>query len=71
MADSSQAVSFRIPSSTIPFVVHVDEEGYAVVNECLLCLRFHLQENSLLVEREEFDGDGNLIRTVYQNPIVS
>jgi hypothetical protein len=37
----------------------------------LLCLKFHLQDTCLLIEREEFDDNGAFIRIVYQNPEVS
>jgi hypothetical protein len=54
-------VSFRIANAFVSFVLHVNEDGYAIVSERLLCLKFHLQEMSLLVEREEFDSDGILL----------
>jgi hypothetical protein len=54
--------------SSVLFVLHVDKCGFATVPERLLSLRFNLQQQSLLVEKEEFDYDGILIRTVYQNP---
>jgi hypothetical protein len=71
MFASSDVVSFRLLSSKVPFVLHVGDEGYAIVNEKLLCLKFHLQDTCLLVEREEFDDNGALVRIVYQNPEVS
>jgi hypothetical protein len=71
MADPNSIVSFRISLSPVAFVLHVDEDGFAVVDERLLCLRFHLQETSLLVEKEEFDLNGDLIRTVYQKPTMT
>jgi hypothetical protein len=64
-------VSFRTFNSQVPFVLHVSNRGFAMVPEQLLCVRFHLQEATLLVEREEFDEDGNLCRTVYQKSYVS
>jgi hypothetical protein len=64
MADVNIIVSFRISSSLVPFALYADDEGFAIVDECLLCLRFHLQEKSLLVEKEEFDSHGDLIRIV-------
>jgi hypothetical protein len=67
----SDVVSFRLLSSKVPFVLHVGNEGYAIVNEKLLCLKFHLQDTCLLVEREEFNDNGALVRTIYQNPEVS
>jgi hypothetical protein len=71
MADPNSIVSFRISSSPVVFVFHADEDGFAVVDERLLWLRFHLQETSLLVEKEEFDLNGDLIRTVYQKPTMT
>jgi hypothetical protein len=70
MVELLQDVSFRTPTSHIPFVLHVNNRGFATVPENLLCVRFHLEEATLLVEREEFDDDGNLCRTVYQKPYV-
>jgi hypothetical protein len=57
--------SFRTTSSSIPFVISCDEHGFATVPESLLCLRFNLQQQSLLVEKEEFDSDGVLNHTIY------
>jgi hypothetical protein len=71
MAELLSSVSFRTSTSLVPFVLHVNDRGHATVPERLLCLRFHLQPQSLLVEREEFDCDGNLLRTVYQSPVVT
>jgi hypothetical protein len=64
-------MSFRLLSSKVPFILHVGNEGYAIVNEKLLCLKFHLQDTCLLVEKEEFDDNGALVQTVYQNSEVS
>jgi hypothetical protein len=71
MADVNSVVSFRISSSLVVFALHADDEGFTVVDKRLLCLRFHLQETSLLIEKEEFDSHGNLIRTVYQKPSIT
>jgi hypothetical protein len=71
MSASSDVMSFRLLSSKVPFVLHVGDEGYAIVNEKLLYLKFHLQDTCLLVEREEFNENGALVRIVYQNPEVS
>jgi hypothetical protein len=71
MADVKSVVSFRTSSSPVAFALHADDEGFAIVDERLLCLRFHLQETSLLVEKEEFDSHGDLIRTVYQKPSIT
>jgi hypothetical protein len=68
MEDMSNTVSFRNSSSSVPFVLHVDKRGFATVPERLLSLRFNLLQQSLLVEKEEFDHDGILVRTVYQKP---
>jgi hypothetical protein len=69
--DIKTDVSFRSHNSQVPFVLHVSNRGFATVPEQLLCVRFNLQEMSLLVEKEEFDDDGNLCRTVFQKPYVS
>jgi hypothetical protein len=71
MKNSSDVVSFRIANAFVPFVLQVYEDGHTIVSECLLCLKFHLQETSLLVEREEFDFDGILLQIVYQKPYFS
>jgi hypothetical protein len=71
MAELLSSVSFRTSTSLVPFVLHVNDRGHATVPERLLCLRFHLQPQSLLVEREEFDCDGNFLCTVYQSPIIT
>lgn len=61
MFASSNVVFFRLLSSIVLFVLHVGDEGYAIVNEKLLCLKFHLQDTCLLVEREEFNDNGILV----------
>jgi hypothetical protein len=71
MSALSDVVSFRLLSSKVPFELHMGDEGYAIVNEKLLCLKFHLQDTCFLVEREEFDDNGALVRIMYQNPKVS
>jgi hypothetical protein len=71
MEDIKTDVSFKSHNSQVPFVLHVSTRGFATVPEQLLCVRFNLQEMSLLVEKEEFDDDGNLCRTVFQKPYVS
>jgi hypothetical protein len=58
-------VAFRSHNSRVPFVLHVSNCGFATVPEQLLYVRFNLQEMSLLVEKEEFDDDGNLCHTVF------
>jgi hypothetical protein len=57
-------------NSQVPFVFHINNLGFATFLEQLLYVRFHLQEMSLLVEREEFNEDGNLCCTVYKKPYV-
>ena len=64
-------VSFKTLNFQVLFFLHVNNRGFAIVPEQLLCVRFHLQEATLLIEREEFDEDGNLCRIVYQKPYVS
>jgi hypothetical protein len=71
MAKLLSSVSFRTSTSLVPFVLHINDRGHATVPERLLCLRYHLQPQSLLVEREEFDCNGNLLHTVYQSPVVT
>lgn len=71
MADPNTIVSFKISPSPVAFVPHANEDGFTIIDERLLCLRFHLHETSLLVEREEFDLDGNLIHIVYQKPTMT
>ena len=65
-------VSFREPSQEVPFIMTVGREGYIDVDERLLCLRFNFKDgNLMLVEREEFDEDMVLMRTIYQKPRTS
>jgi hypothetical protein len=71
MANPSSVVLFRISSFPVPFAIYVDEEGFAVVDDGLLCLCFNLQEATLLVEREEVDSNGCLIRIIYQKPCIT
>ena len=59
-------VCFIEPSHMLLFLMTVEEEGYIDVNDRLLCLHFNIQHGPLvLVEREEFDEDMVLMRTVY------
>jgi hypothetical protein len=65
MAALMTDVSFKTLNSQVPFVLYINNRGFASVPDQLLCIRFHLQEATLLVEKEEFDEDGNHCRTVY------
>ena len=72
MALRKDEVSFREPSQEVPFIMTIGEEGYIDVDECLLCLRFNFKDgNLMLIEREEFDEDMVLMRTIYQMPRTS
>jgi hypothetical protein len=71
MADPSSVVLFKISSSPVPFAVHVDEEGFVVVDKRLICLCFNLEEATLLIEKEEVDSNGCFIRTIYQKPCIT
>ena len=63
---------FTEPSHTHPFLMTVEEEGNIDVDDRLLCLHFNIEHGPLvLVEREEFDEDMVLMRTVYQRPRYS
>ena len=65
-------VSFSEPSHTAPFIMTVEREGYLDVDERLLCLHFGIEVLPLLlVEREEYDKDMALMRTIYQRPYYS
>ena len=47
----------------------VEDEGYVDVDERLLCLYFNIDVLPLLlVDREEFDEDMVLMRTIYLRP---
>ena len=72
MALRKDEVSFRKPSQEVPFIMTVGKEGYIDVDECLLYLRFNFRDgNLMLVEREEFNEDMVLMRTIYQKPCTS
>ena len=65
-------VSFWEPSHTAPFIMTVEHEGYLDVDERLLYLHFGIEVLPLLlVEREEYDEDMVLMRTIYQRPCYS
>ena len=51
------------------FHLPVESEETVAISKRLLCLKFHLQESYLLLEREVFDEGRTLIHTVYQKPI--
>ena len=61
------------PSYKTPFILMVDKkEGFLDVDEKLLCLHFNVQHMPLpLVEKEEYDEDMVLMRTIYQRPCFS
>ena len=61
MFASSDIVSFRLLSTKVLFVLHIGDEGYAIVNEKLLCFKFHLLDTCLLIEREDFNDNGALV----------
>ena len=66
MALREDEVSFREPSQEVQFIMTVEKEGYIDVDEGLLCLCFNFKDgNLMLVEREEFDEDMVLMRTIY------
>ena len=69
MAIFSGIASFRSASDPRAFIVLVGEEEYVTIDESVLCTRFWLLESTLLVEREEFDGNGAISNTVYVRPI--
>ena len=65
----SGIASFRIAVDPRSFIIHVGDEEYVTIDETILCTRFRLVESTLLVEREEFDDNGSVLRTVYVKPI--
>ena len=72
MALQEDKVSFREPSQEVLFIKTIGKEGYIDVDERLLCLRFDFKDgNLMLIEREEFDEDMVLMRTIYQKPRTS
>ena len=65
-------ISFPEPSHSSPFIMCVESEGFVDVDERLLCLHFSIEVLVLLlVEREEYDEDMVLMRTIYQKPCYS
>ena len=64
-------VSFREPSNPVPFIMAVGKKGYVDVHEWLLYLSFNFKDgNLLLVEREEYNEDMVLMRTIYLKPCI-
>ena len=62
-------VWFLEPSHPAPFVMFVGPDGYLDVEERLLCRHFETEPGpSVVVEREEFDEDMVLMRTILQRP---
>ena len=62
-------VWFSELSHAAPFVMFVDPIGHLDVEERILCLHFKIEPGSLvIVEREEFDEDMVLMRTILQRP---
>ena len=68
MAVYSGLASFWSVIEPTPFIVIVGDEEYVTVDESVLCTRFRFAQSSLLVEREEFDESGAVLRTVYVRP---
>ena len=68
MAVYSGLASFRSVIEPTPFIVIVGDEEYVTIDESVLCTRFLFAQSSLLVEREEFDESGAVLRTVYVRP---
>ena len=65
-------VFFIEPYHSALFIMTIDKEGYVDVDEHLFCLHFKVQHLPLLfVEREEYDEDMDLKRTIYQRPQYS
>ena len=61
--------SFRAANNSRPFIIDIGEEEYVAIDEVVLCTRFWFLESTLLVEREEWDENGSIVRTVYVRPI--
>ena len=64
----SGIASFRTAADPRSFIIHVGDEEYVTIDETVLCTRFRLVESTLLVEREEFDENGAVLRTIYIRP---
>ena len=61
--------SFRATSDSRPFIIHVGEEEFVAIDKSVLCTRFRFLESTLLVEKEELDENGTIVRIVYVRPI--
>ena len=62
-------VRFTEPFHSAPFIMFVDNMGFVDVEERLLCLHFNIEPGPLvIVEREEYDDDMVLMRTILQRP---
>ena len=62
-------VWFLEPLHPAPFVMFVGPDGYLDVEERLLCQHFEIELGpSVVLEREEFDEDMVLMRTILQRP---
>ena len=61
--------SFRAANDSRPFIIHIGKEEYVAIYEAVLCTRFRFLESTLLVEREELNENGSIVRTVYVRPI--
>ena len=62
-------VWFLESSHAAPFMMFLDPIGHLDVEERLLCLYFEIEHGPLvIVEREEFDEDMVLMRTILQRP---
>ena len=61
--------SFRTASDSRPFIIHVGEEEFVAIDKGVFCTRFWLLESTLLVEREELDENGSIVRKIYVRPI--
>ena len=65
----SGIASFRTAANPRSFIIDVGDEEYVTIDETILCTRFRFVESMLLVEREELDDNGAVLRTVYIRPI--
>ena len=62
-------VRFTEPFHSAPFIMFVNDMGFVDVEERLLCLHFNIEPGPLvIVEREEYDDDMVLMRTILQRP---
>ena len=62
-------VRFTKPFHSAPFIMFVNDMGFLDVEERLLCLHFNIEPRPLvIVEREEYDDDMFLMRTILERP---